>query len=195
MIVPVFVLGGCTVPTSDATEVAAIQQPVLITNECSADQIALLEDSVAAMVPAILNARQFYADNPDDPESTRMFGAFDQARYESILAMMQDVADTLARNVIYNCNPGVNECTRDDGTWVTAHSEYYAYTALCPNFWQSYATYPDALEVLLHEPWHWVTGGRDYAYGGSSVQQLAQIAPELAYRNPDSYSYFVRDFL
>jgi uncharacterized Zn-binding protein involved in type VI secretion len=63
-------------------------------------------------------------------------------------------------------------------------------------FWNAPANGPDSKAgTLVHEMSHYNTigGTDDHAYGRTDAAQLAQIAPDTAKQNADSFEYFVED--
>jgi hypothetical protein len=198
-------------PSGQSESVGSVngQADALNSGNCTAEQLDILTTGTRTVThPAVMAGLDGYRNNPTSAWAVRKFGTFSQARYDTVINAFQTIMPMLedtAVTPIFNCQGDpVGECNYGYyGNY--AWSQWYGYTAFCPEFWRdairSDGTWNDSLiiSVLAHEPWHWMgwghatIDGQEVASEADSalVDQLARDNPDAAVTNPENYAEFV----
>ncbi len=189
--------------SSDAIMLALIPAPETraalassFSDSCSAGQRAAINAAVDASEQITITARRDLQNLPVDerpfsPRYTRWFGAYTGARYATVLNGFLAAEEVFANSVLtFTC-----DCAEEDKfAFVRPAIPYVIH--LCPVFWQVSLYGRDSQSgTLLHELSHFpaVRGTSDHAYGTANVALLAQLDPDRAVFNADSYEFFAEN--
>ena len=127
------------------------------------------------------------ASRPTDAAYRTWFGAYTSSRYSTVQSHFNNIYSSFnTKTYTLYC-----DCTSSAYAYVYANQAYRIH--LCNAFWNAPMTGIDSKAgTLVHENSHFnvVAGTRDYAYGTSACQSLANSNPSQAVANADSHEYF-----
>ncbi|PFH48023.1 hypothetical protein AMATHDRAFT_197192 [Amanita thiersii Skay4041] len=157
---------------------------------CSAEQQGAINQAIPAALRYSYDTASYLQSTGDTPRYRTWFGAFTQARHNTVLDHFTKIYNSNFNTYTYDCS-----CARDN-VYAYVYPDRFREMWLCPVFWRAPVTGTDSKGgTLVHESSHYTANGgtKDYAYGQANAQALARNNPDQAVFNADSHEYLAEN--
>lgn len=198
------IIGGATLNVTEVRKVSAkveLKQTPIIDSSCNSTQVTQINQALTIAEQISITARDALNNAPVDQRASaerylEWFGAYSEARYETVRSGMQKITDALINQRIgFDCT-----CNIDGRENVFA----FVFTNdpfnmnVCPVFFLTTPAGTDSRAgTIIHEISHFnvVAGTDDFssALNQSGSRSLANSNPANAIRNANAFEYFAEN--